>query len=145
MTKILIATKHGVVILKGHSQAEIARQTGVSRCRVQAILMKQQKKGNVEDRKRSGRPRKLVKKDEIYLKITPLRNKRKTCLDIAAELTQTSGKQVHSSTVRSLIRNGLNGRVAVKKPHLRKGNKAKRLKLAQRHQNWCAEQWKSVL
>ena len=77
--------------------------------------MKQQKTGKVEGRKRSGRPRKLAKKDETYLKITSLRNRRKTYLDLAAELTPTSGKQVHSSTVRrSLIRNGLNGRVAVK-------------------------------
>ena len=148
MTKISIATRHRVVILheQGHSQAEIARQTGVSRCGVQAILKKQQKTGKVEDRKRSGRPRKLTKKDETYLKITSLRNRRKTSLDLAAELAQTSGKQVHSSTVRrSLIRNGLNGRVAVKKSHLRKGNKTKRFKFVQRHKNWSAEQWKSVL
>ena len=130
---------------QGHSQAEIARQTGVSRCGVQAILKKQQKTGKVEDRKRSGRPRKLTKKDETYLKITSLRNRRKTSLDLAAEIVQTSGKQVHSSTVRSLIRNDLNCRVAVKKPHIRKGNKTKRLKFAQRHKNWCAEQWKSTL
>ena len=32
-----------------------------------------------------------------------------------------------------------------KKQHLRKGNKTKRLKLAQRQSNWSAEQWKSVL
>ena len=34
---------------------------------------------------------------------------------------------------------------AVRKPHLRKANKTKQLKFAQRHKNWCAEQWKSVL
>ena len=100
MTKISIATRHRVVILheQGHSQAEIARQTGVSRCGVQAILKKQQKTGKVEDRKRSGRPRKLTKKDETYLKITYLRNRRKTSLDLAAELAQISAKQVRSST-----------------------------------------------
>ena len=32
-----------------------------------------------------------------------------------------------------------------KNPHLRKGNTTKRLKFAQRHKNWSAEQWKSVL
>ena len=42
----------------------------------------------------------------------------------------------------SLKRNCLNGRVAIKKTHIWKGNKAKRLRFAQRHQNWCAEQWK---
>ena len=68
MTKISIASRHRMVILheQGHSRAEIARQTGVSRCGVQAILMKQQKTGKVEDRKWIGRPRKLTKKDETY-------------------------------------------------------------------------------
>ena len=107
--------------------------------------MKQPKTGKVEDRKWSGRPRKLDKKDETYLKITSVKNRRKTCLDLAAEFSQTSGKQVHSSTVRSLIRNGLNGRVSVKRPHFPNGNKARRLKFAQRHKSWCAERWKSVL
>ena len=102
---------------QGHSLAEIVRQTGVSTCKVQAILKKQQKTGKVDDRNRSGRPRKLTKKDETYLKITSLRNRRKTNLNLAAELAQTSDRQIHSSTVRrSLIRNGLNGRVAVEKP-----------------------------
>ena len=77
MTKVSIATRHRVVILleQGHSQAEIARHTGVSRCGVREILKKQQKTGKVEDKKRSGRPRKLTKKDETYLKINSLRNR----------------------------------------------------------------------
>ena len=57
-----------------HSQAEIARQIGVSRCGVQAIQTKQQKTEKVEDRKQSGRPQKLTKKDGTYLKITSFRN-----------------------------------------------------------------------
>ena len=69
-----------MVILQeeGHSQAEIARQTGVSRCSVGAILMKQQKTRKGEDRKRSERPWKLAKKDNTYLKVTSLRNRRKS-------------------------------------------------------------------
>ena len=31
------------------------------------------------------------------------------------------------------------------KPHCQRGNKTTQLKFAQRHQNWSAEQWKSVL
>ena len=102
MTKISIATRHQVVILheQGHSLPEIARQTGVSTCRVQAIPKKQFKTGNVEHRKWRGRPRKLTKKDKTYLKITSLRNRRKTSFDLAEEFAQKLGKQVHSSTVR---------------------------------------------
>ena len=85
-----------MVILReqGHSQAEIALQTGVSRCGVQAILKKQQKTGKVEDRKRSGRPRKRTKKDGTYLKITSLRNRKKnklgSCCRTRSNIGETS-------------------------------------------------------
>jgi len=46
-------------------------------------------------------------------------------------LRDASGPSVDSSTVgQSLIKNGLHGRVAVKKPFLRKGNREKRLSYA---------------
>ena len=49
-----------VVILhqQGLSQTKISKKTGVSRCAVQALLKKHKEMGNVEDRRRSGRPRK---------------------------------------------------------------------------------------
>ena len=45
----------------------------------------------------------------------------------------------------SLIRNGLHGRVAVKKPFLRKGNREKRLRYAKQHKKWTENQWQQVL
>ena len=52
---------------------------------------------------------------------------------------------VDSSTVGpSLIRNGLHGRMAVKKPFLRKGNREKRLSYAKWHKKWTENQWKQV-
>ena len=78
MTKISVASRHRVVILheQGHSRAEIARQTGVSRRGVQAILMKQQKTGKVEDRKRSGRSWELTKNDETSEDNIPKKQKK---------------------------------------------------------------------
>ena len=100
----------------------------------------------MEDKPRSGRPRKLTKSDEKYLKVTSLRDRKKTSRALTAQLVQTSGTQVHSSTIRrTLIRNGHHGRVAVRKPLLRKGNKTKRLKYVREHNNWNFDQWKKVL
>ena len=65
------------------------------------------------------------------MKFDPLRCRRKKkSRALAAQLPQTSGTQVHSSTTRTLIQNGLHLRVAVRKPLLRKRNKTKRLKYA---------------
>ncbi|KAK6476651.1 CD276 antigen [Huso huso] len=61
---------------------------------------------------------------------------------ISSELAENSGTLVHPSTVRrSLVRSGLHGRLAAKKPYLRRGNKAKRLNYARKHRNWGAEKW----
>ena len=61
MVRLSTATRHKVVILhqQGLSQTKISKQTGVSRCAVQALLKKHKETGNVEGRRRSGRPRKL--------------------------------------------------------------------------------------
>ena len=75
-----------------------------------------------------------------------LRNRKMSSSAISSELAETIGTHVHPSTVgRSLIRSGLHGRVAAKKPHLRHGNKAKRLNYAWKHRNWGAEKWQQVL
>ena len=82
MGKILTVTRHRVVILleQGKLQAEISRQTGVSRCGIQALSKKHQETGEVEDKPRSGRPSKLKKSDEKYLKVTSLIERRKSRL-----------------------------------------------------------------
>ncbi|KAJ8381198.1 hypothetical protein SKAU_G00019760 [Synaphobranchus kaupii] len=93
--------------------------------------LKHKETGNVEDRKRSGRPRKLSAADERHIMLTSLCNRKMSSSAISSELVETSGTQVHPSTVwRSLVRSGLHGRIAAKKPYLRRGNKAKRLNYA---------------
>ena len=63
------------------------------------------------ENKRSGKPRKLTKGDEKYLKINSLRDRKKSSKAIAADFAHSTGRQVHPSTVRrALIRNGLHGR-----------------------------------
>jgi len=75
---------------QGLSQREINKQTGYSRCGIQAVIKKFEESGEVKDKKRTGRPRKLSNSDEKFLIVSSLRDQ------------------------RSLIRNGLHGRVAAK-------------------------------
>ena len=136
MAKLTQFDRHKIVILhqQGKSQRAIARRTGFSRCGAQAVLKKFEEAGEVKDRKRSGRPRKLSASDEKYFKVTSLRDRRKSSKVLAHELAQSCGTTVHSLTIRrSLGKSGLLGLVAAKKPLLRKGNKQKRLKFAKLH------------
>ena len=105
---------------QGHSQANISRRTGVSRCAEQAFLKKMLETGKVEDRKRSGRPKKLTRRDEHYLRVMALKNRTSSSTEHAANLA------LHSFTVRrALIRNNLHGWVATRNPLLRKDNKSR--------------------
>ena len=93
MARLSTATRHNVVILhqQGLSQTKISKQTGVSRCAVQALLKKHKETGNVEDRRRSGRPRKLNAADEKHIKLISLRNRKMSSSVISSELAETSG------------------------------------------------------
>ena len=80
------------------------------------------------------RPQKRSKSDEQFIKVTYLRNRKKTSQQLAQDLRDASGPSVDSSAVcRSLIRNGLNGSMAVRKPFQRKGNWEKRVQCAKNH------------
>ena len=63
MGKISTAMRRRVGILheQGHSQAKISCRTGLSRCGIQALLKKHKETGQVEDKRRCGRSRKLTK------------------------------------------------------------------------------------
>ncbi|KAG7474592.1 hypothetical protein JOB18_013095 [Solea senegalensis] len=102
MARLNTATRHKVVVLhqQGLSQAKISKQTGVSRCAVQALLKKHKETGNVEDRRRSGRPRKLSVADERHIMLTSLQNRKMSSSAISSELAVTCGTQVHPSTIR---------------------------------------------
>ncbi|XP_028416821.1 uncharacterized protein LOC114541028 [Dendronephthya gigantea] len=87
MAKLTQFDRHEIVIShqQGKSQRAIARLTGFSRFGVQALLKKFEEFGEVKDRKRSGRPKKLNALDKKYLKVTSLRDRRKSSKVLAHE------------------------------------------------------------
>ncbi|KAM4722281.1 uncharacterized protein WCC33_008517 isoform 1-T3 [Rhinophrynus dorsalis] len=120
MARLSTETRHKVVILRqqGLSQSEISRQTGVSRCAVQALLKKHKETDDLEDRRRSGRPRKLSAADEIHVMLVSLRNQKISIRAITSELAENNGTLVHPSTVRRrLVRSGLRGRLEANNPY----------------------------
>ena len=96
----------------------------VSRCTVQEVIRKKIETENIKDRKKSGRTTKLTKSDYKYLKITSLRNRTKSCHELDSDLTLTSPTQIYPSIIRkALMKEGLHGRVAIRKHYLRQGNR----------------------
>ena len=123
-----------------------ARRVNCSRCLVQKEVRRYIETGDVVDKRKSVRSKKLTPRDEQFLKVSVLRNRKKVSAELVQDLRRATGTIVHPITVRqSLLRSGLRGCVAIKKHFLRKGNKEKRLKFANEHIEWQKNQWDKVL
>jgi transposase len=97
------------------------------------------------ERKTSSKP-KISDASGRYLQLLSKRDRRKTLPLLTQEVSSAVGTPVSMSTVRRSLQSfDMNGRVACKKPLLRKANIRKRLKFAQEHVNWTVEQWNRVL
>lgn len=146
--QISLAKRSQIVILQkaGHSQRSIAKLVNVSRFGVSTTLKRFEETGSYADRKRSGRPKKTTPATDRLIQRMSKRDRFKSVPNIRAEMNKSLPEPISDSTVnRRLHAAGLFGRVAVKKPLLRKQNKQKRLKWAKEHVNWTIEQWKKVL
>ena len=86
-----------------------------------------------------------MKKEDKYIVISSLRNRRRTAPDLAADFNEHHTTKVITTTVkRRLLGIGLRGRVAVKKPRLTTVHKQKRLVCAKEHKNWTVKGWNRV-
>ena len=131
---------------EGHSAREIGRRLGISDFAVRYNLRKLDEFGSMESRPKSGRPRATTERDDRHLVMTSRRNRFLTAPELAIDLANTAGVEVHRSTVsRRLIDVGLHGRVARHKPRLTADHKRRRLVWAQEHLTWTPADWQRVL
>ena len=138
-----INDRNPIIVLheEGYSQVNIAKRLNCSRASVQKLVKKYNETGDVVNKKKSGRPKKLSLRDEQFLKITELQNRKKLSAELVQDLKRATETLVHASNMRrSLIKSGLKGCVAIQKPLLREGNKEKRLKFTREHKEWQKNQ-----
>lgn len=127
------------LVIKYHKEGKTLREIGgvINRSHntVKKIIDKKQKYGKLENRPKSGRPRRLnvaeIRSVVRSVKINPS----ESAIKLSKNISQTSGKPVSASTIRrALYANGLYGRVPRKKPHISKTNQIKRLNFAKKYQ-----------
>ena len=108
--RIEIWTLHNL----GFSNREIGRRLSISESCVRKTIKRKVETGSFCDRKRVGRPRSTMKKEDKYMVINSLRNCRGTAPDLAADLNEHHTTKISTTTVkRRLLEVGLRGRVAV--------------------------------
>ena len=148
MAKISLIERQKVIVLReeGYSQRQISSKTGYSKTAVTETIKKFRETGSLEDGKKSGRPPKLTKDDNKYLKALSLRNRKITSTELAKDINTATGKNVSSSCIRRhLLKSVLRGCVAIRKPLLRRDNKEKRLKYTKQHKDWAQEMFNRLL
>ena len=130
----------------GKSYAEIDRLLGIPKTTVVNTVQRFNATGSVLSGKRSGRPSKLSPRDRRSICVMVKKNRRLTSTEVAQHLHQRAGIQVATSTIRrALIKYGLCGRLAKKKPFISIKNRQLRLRFARAHLRWTTDQWNAVL
>ncbi|XP_047146153.1 uncharacterized protein LOC124819022 [Hydra vulgaris] len=110
MGKISLIERQKVIVLheEGYLQRQISSKTGYSKTTIREINKKFRETGSLGNRKKSGRPPKLTKDDNKYLKTPSLRNRKKTSTKLAKDINTATGENVISSCIRQhLLKSGL--------------------------------------
>jgi transposase len=124
----------------------IARRCGVSHPTAAHWIRVYQETGGVEDKPRSGRPRKSSSRQDTTLHKIVNSNPTLTSRQIAAAWKKRSRVKVSKDTVkRRLHELGIRSRTARRSAIVSERNRKKRVKWAKEHIEWSPYQWNRVL
>ena len=141
--KTLIVSMHK----DGLSHQKIANIIGRNRSTVTKFLKRFSDRGNIENRPRIGRPRKLTFRAEHTLNRTVKQNRRQSLSDITSSVNERIPVNVSKRTIqRHLHRLGYKKRVVRKRLTVSKINRKRRCSWCRVRLNWKVdEQWKRVI
>ena len=86
---------------EGYSFRHIANRMNLSPSTVYKCVRRHDHNGNFKNTPGRGRKKKLTTTDEKYLKVTSLRNRRKSSKELTRDLEETTGKKVYPRLVRT--------------------------------------------
>jgi transposase len=138
------AIKNSLVGMRiaGMKNKDIAAHFGMPESAACSIWKRYIRRGTTDNARRSGRPKKLTKRDFRHIIRNIIRNRRVKLANIAIQ-TDT---EVSPTTIReSLHQFGLWNRIARKKPFLSKKHIAKRLNWSKERKRWTMGVWERVI
>lgn len=140
-----------IITLAEHSsmtQRQIAAECHVGLATVNSIIKRYRETGSITPQKKGncGRKRKTTPTDDRLIVRKSKINPRLTAVDLTREIIDTTGVNIHVTTVRRrLLEAGRRARKPIKKQLLTPVMCKKRLMWAKLHQNWTVNDWKNVL
>ena len=131
---------------QGLSVRMTANRIGESPSVIQRLKERWQNTGRVEDRPRSGRPRKTTRQQDRHVVLSCLRDRSATAEALRASLRNVSNVNVSTETVRRRLHAaGLKARRAAVRVPLSRNHRTRRLAFARFHRRWTRNQWSKVL
>ena len=146
--QITVAERASITTLydENYSIRLIARKLRIAKSTVHDTITRYKDTGDHNDRIRSGRPKVTTSAEIHYMRLMSKRNRRLTAPEIRADFNRNHSKEISLTTTKRVLRSGnLLGRVAVRKPFLRRINRLKRLQWGQKCNNWTYNDWSKVL
>ena len=92
------------MLLRGTSQAVIARNFQVSKSTITRLYQRLCQTGTTNDRPRSGRPRVTTRRQDRYIHLTHLRNRFRTAVETSQVTPGTHINRISADTVRNRLR-----------------------------------------
>ncbi|XP_065640447.1 transposable element Tcb2 transposase [Hydra vulgaris] len=130
---------------KGASLRKIARELKATPMGIKEIIDKHIETGSTADKRRSGRPKKTTPHNDRVL-FRSLQDRRLTAPQLGQKLSEEHGVTLATRTVRQrLLKAGLCGCVAAKKPLLSATNVRRQLAFAKAHKDLTVYDCKHVL
>lgn len=142
--EIQISVRNLIIKLRNENKSygEIAKLVKLSRSTVQTIIRNHKNTDSTENKPRSGRPKKLSRRDVSSIVKKVNIDPKISAPKLADHIAQCSGKNVHPKTIiRALHENGFKSRVARKKPLISDKNRKLRLEFAETHVNKGLDFW----
>lgn len=128
------------------SYGEIAKIVKLPRATVQTIVKNYINNKSVENNPRSGRPKKLTRRDVSFILKEVNKDPKISAPKLAEHIEECSNIIVHPRTIRNALHeNGFKSRVARKKPLISEKNRKLRLNFAKTHLDKNMHFWNRVL
>ena len=135
-----------LLIKYNNSIRKVSRIAKVSTHFVENVKEKASRGLPLKNRPGQGRKRKTTTTDDHHLVLHSKLHRHDVSRQLLSLWKGATNKNVDVSTVRRrLLKHGMRGYVAQRKPFLTQRNRKKRLQWCRQHKAWTVEQWKQVI
>lgn len=136
------------MLIQGQLQNQVARHFGVNVSTIERLVRRLRETGRIADRPRSGRPRVTSRRQDRYIVVSHMRNRRLTAAESALNVHGNHGRPISSKTVRNRLREvGVRARRPYVGPHLTVARRRRRMAWVAAHapRRFTLRQWRQVL